>query len=62
MIPPAPKLWAGVIVLIHLILKMTLSWRFLEMEYCPYMVTVCYLLTASYLTKQLKLTGSLDIL
>lgn len=25
MIPPAPEVWAGVIVLIHLILKMTLS-------------------------------------
>lgn len=52
MIPPAPKLWAGVIVLIHSILKMTPSWRFLEVEYWPYLLTACYLLIASYLMTQ----------
>lgn len=32
------------------------------MEYWPDLVIVHYLLTASYLTKQLKLTGIVDIL
>lgn len=32
------------------------------MEYWPYLVTVCYSVTVSYLTKQLKLTGYLDTL